>query len=334
MRFDRLFPLRFASFLKLGIIALLTATLAIGCGSQTTPNSSTPSDQAACRAIQHELGEACVPLKPERVVVLDEAILANAIALGIQPIGSTLQPNFFQEKIPPYLIGKVDNDLVSVGAGNQPNLEKILELKPDLIVGFNFGLSYDQLSQIAPTVVIEWQDAGHWQDHLLKAAEALGKTAEAKQLLANYEARVAELQTALDQPPEDIQVSLAYIGGNTPFVRSDIKNSFAGSILADVGLGRPPAQNIVNNDYQIEVSPEQIPSLDGDVLFLQSTADDKGEETWKQMKMHPLWEQLNVVQNDRVYQVDFYTWRFRNILAANGVLDDLFKYLVNNNDKS
>jgi iron complex transport system substrate-binding protein len=127
-------------------------------------------------------------------------------------------------------------------------------------------------------------------------------------------------------------VSLAYIGGNTPFVRSDVKNSFAGSILADVGLSRPSAQDIVKDGYQIEVSPEEIPSLDADVLFLQSVNDEKGEETWTRMKNHPLWQKLQVVQDDRVYQVDFATWRSRNILAANGILDDLFKHLINNND--
>ncbi len=320
-------------WLRTGLIALTTCGLIIGCGG-TTPSPSQTLAPTDCNPIQHQMGKTCVPLQPERVVVLDKAILANAIALGIQPVGSIMQPNFFTEKMPSYLTGKVDKDLASVGIESQPNLEKILELKPDLILGFNFGIAYDPLSQIAPTVIIEWQDAGHWQDHLLKAAEALGKTDEAEQLLAAYDARIAELKTALDQPPETIQVSLAYISGNTPFVRSDVKNSFAGSILADVGLGRPPAQDIVHEDYQIEVGPEQISTLDGDLLFLQSTNDENGEETSQRLKNHPLWQQLQVVQNDHVYQVDFDTWRMRNILAANGVIDDLFKYLVADNDES
>jgi iron complex transport system substrate-binding protein len=74
-----------------------------------------------------------------------------------------------------------------------------------------------------------------------------------------------------------------------------------------------------------------IPSLDGDVLFLYAVDDDKGQETWKILQNHPIWRQLRVVQTNQVYLVDFDTWRMRNILAANGVVDDLFKYLVNGN---
>jgi len=323
---------RISPWLKTWLIALTTCGLMISCGDMV-PSQPQITASVNCRPVQHQMGETCVPLQPERVVVLDETLLANAIALGIHPIGSTLKPNFFTGAMPPFLMGKVNQDLVSIGTQSQPNLEKILELKPDLILGFEFGAAYSTLSQIAPTVIIEWQDAGHWQDHLLKAAEALGKTEAAEQLLADYNDRIVDLRTALDQPPEQIQVSLAYFGGNAAFVRSDLKNSFPGSILADVGFGRPPAQDIVSDDYQIEISPEKIPSLDGDVFFLFAVDDEQGKATQESLKSHPLWQQLEVVQNNRVYQVDFATWRSRNILAANGVLDNLFKYLVNNNDE-
>lgn len=320
-------------WLKTGLVTLITCGLIIGCRGQI-PSQLQVTDPPNCRPVQHALGETCVPLQPERVVTLDQPLLANAIALGIQPVGSTLRPNFFSGEMPPYLAGKVDEDLASIGTASQPNLETILELKPDLILGFDFGIDYDTLSQIAPTVIIEWQDAGHWQEHLLKAAEAVDKVEAAAKLLTDYETRITDLRAAFGQPPENIQVSLAYIGGNTPFVRSDVKNSFAGSILADVGLSRPPAQDIIDDRYQIEISPEKIPNLDGDVLFLFAIDDDQGEETWTRMENHPLWQQLEVVQRNRVYQVDFRTWRMRNILAAQGVIDDLFKYLVIKNDDS
>jgi len=37
------------------------------------------------------MGETCVPKTPQRLVALGPETLGNAIALGIQPIGSTLE---------------------------------------------------------------------------------------------------------------------------------------------------------------------------------------------------------------------------------------------------
>ncbi|WP_324282336.1 iron-siderophore ABC transporter substrate-binding protein [Cyanobacterium aponinum UTEX 3221] len=302
----------------------LIAILTVACHSSDLSNSISKN----CRMIQHKAGETCVPFEPQRVIVLDEPILANAIALGTKPIGATLTSPLFDKNTPPYLVDEVDYTPVSVGSQSQPNIEKILQLKPDLILALEFTNPYDTLSQIAPTVIIEWQDAGHWKAHLLKVAQALGKTFQAQQLLADYNTHIVDLRNALNQPPEQIEVSLAYIGGNTPFIRSDVKNSFSGSILEDVGLARPPSQNIVHPDYQIEISEEMIPSLDADVLFLFAVNDERGKKTWNKLKNHPLWQKLKVVQNNQVYLVDFYNWRSRNIFAANSVIDDLFRYLV------
>lgn len=314
--------------IKQSLLLGLTIFFLTACSSflsQTPPPS--PPTTSDCRVIQHAIGETCVPLNPQRVVVLNQGLLANAIALGVQPIGSVRKATASGLEFPIYLKGKVDDSLESVGTQEQPSLEKIVQLKPDLILGFNFGINYDKLSQIAPTVVIEWKDTAHWKEHFKISAQAMGKAEEAKQLLADYDRRIEQLKAAINSP-EQLQISLAYIGGNTPFVRSDVKNSFPGSILEDAGLGRPPSQNIVNQDHQIELSPEMIPSLDGDVLFLFSVNDDKGQETWNQLKSHPIWQKLKVVQNNQVYLVDFETWRMHNILAANGVIDDLFKHLV------
>ncbi|UKO96864.1 hypothetical protein [Nostoc sp. UHCC 0870] len=43
---------------------------------------------------------------------------------------------------------------------------------------------------------------------------------------------------------------------------------------------------------------------------------------------HPLWKQLNAVQAGKVYKVENSYWGGSGYIAANLVLDDLFKYLV------
>jgi iron complex transport system substrate-binding protein len=253
-------------------------------------------------------------------------MLANALALGVQPVGSTSIYISSGTKFPPYLEDKVDEKLELIGTEEQPNLEKIALLKPDLILGFTYNATDDQLSQIAPTVLIDWNMAGNWKEHLEFVAQTLGKTAEAKQLLEDYNRRIEQFKTAIGDRLAQFQVSLVNGGGNAAFLRSDVKDSFAGAILNDVGLQRPPAQNIKGLD--IEISLETIPQLDGDAIFIMMVSDDKGSQVWNRLQANPLWSQLEAVKQDRVYLVDYSTWRGVNILAAYGVIDDLFKYLV------
>jgi iron complex transport system substrate-binding protein len=66
--------------------------------------------------------------------------------------------------------------------------------------------------------------------------------------------------------------------------------------------------------------------LDGDVIF--AMLDPRSEESFQQFQNHPLWQTLNAVKTNQVYQVDSGYWSFGNLLAANAILDDLFRYLL------
>lgn len=110
-------------------------------------------------------------------------------------------------------------------------------------------------------------------------------------------------------------------------VESDVKNSFAGSVLDAVGLQRPTAQNINAPYGQLSISEEQLEKADGDVLFVSLLANTS-KEAFENIRKKPLWEKLNAVQKHRVYLVDPSTWTGSSLPAANAVLDDLHKYLV------
>ena len=108
------------------------------------------------------------------------------------------------------------------------------------------------------------------------------------------------------------------------------KGSFAGTILEDAGLSRPPAQQ--GKDVQTKISKERILDADGDVMFIwtySNNAEQKAEaETaLQQLQADPLWSKLNVVQKGEVYEVGEH-WLGTGAVAANLVIDDLFEYLV------
>lgn len=309
---------------RLVLLAMLAFVTVTACRPSPLAPVASQSVQPAgdCQIVKHARGETCVPKNPQRVVVLDPGSLGNAIALGVKPVGAAVLGQF-----PPYFQGKVDG-VTSVGTPNQPSLEKILLLKPDLILGDTRIAVYDQLSRIAPTVMTaDWakpEAEDLWKRDLKLHALALGKTTVAEQLLAAYRQRTQELQTRLGDRRWQTQVSI--VNFRRDHVRIYLNDSFAGTILRDAGMPRPPAQNQAG--FVERVSLEAIPKLDGDVLF--AVVGNEKTSLLQQFTAHPLWSQLNAVKAKRIFEVNDETWLYSwHILGANLVLDDLFQYLVN-----
>ena len=121
-----------------------------------------------------------------------------------------------------------------------------------------------------------------------------------------------------------VSVVRFYADGGVEFRNSF---SFPGSVLKDVGLPRPAVQYETNSDntYQ-SVSAERLDLLDGDVIFVALNAGAK--EPFTKFQQDHLWQKLEAVQSDRVFTVDSGYWIFGNVLAANAILDDLEKYLL------
>ena len=106
-------------------------------------------------------------------------------------------------------------------------------------------------------------------------------------------------------------------------------NSFPGSILSDLSLQRPQSQAISKPGGTIEaISEERLELIDGDLLFVLIYADSD-RQMLDNLLNKPLWKKLKAVRNGQVAPVDGFTWGVANPLAANAVIDDLYKYLLN-----
>ncbi|MBW4558805.1 MAG: iron-siderophore ABC transporter substrate-binding protein [Trichormus sp. ATA11-4-KO1] len=288
-----------------------------------SPNfQRTPSTD--CRVIKHILGESCVPTNPQRVLALN--LLDNVLALGIKPVGTTV---WHSGNLLTFLPAEQSQDITSVGLIYQPNIESILKLKPDLILDVYWGQSnYKQLSQIAPVVAAGDGKSIDWKAWLKTYGEALGKQREAESMIEKYNRRIEEFRQQIGEKLSKTHVSLVMSRGGLGY-RNYMKRSFGGQILNDIGLPRPPLQNkdSVNEDISLEL----IPKMAGDVIFLAiGGKDSSNDPSIEKLLNHPLWLQLKAVQEGRVYLVDADAWIYgQGIVAANVVLDDLFKYLIN-----
>ncbi|WP_375477327.1 iron-siderophore ABC transporter substrate-binding protein [uncultured Nostoc sp.] len=294
-------------------------------------DSKSVSSLSQVRVVQHFMGKTIVPAHPQRVVVLSGRCLENALALGIKPIAaSKLFVSQLQRLVGP-LSGIEDVDWLS------PSIEKVLFLKPDLILGMHFHQDiYPLLSHIAPTVLAPPGASGAWKESFAFTASVLGKTKIAQQVMDNYYARLTQLKAKMGDRLNTTLVSVAELRTDALWLWA--KASFSGVILKDAGVARPYSQTLDSQatlslgggPAAYALSNELLSELDGDILFLVSE-DVLGTRdlhpTLEQLKTEPLWSKLKVVQQEKVHEVGFYWVQF-GPLAANRMIDDLERYLV------
>jgi len=309
-------------------IGYLVCWLAVSCASQTAQPTSQGGNLAtpATHRIDHALGSTEVPLHPERVIVMNPAVdLDNLLALGIKPVGVASFTRDRPFAISPYLEKQAEG-IAIVGDLVQPSLEKTLALNPDLIVmDETQRRAYRQLSKIAPTIGLSVR-VSRWQDRFLALAEAVNQVERAEQLLSAYDQQVQAFQQEMGDRLSDIEVS--YIRVRTDGIFLYVKSSLVGRIMDDLGIQRPPAQDVFLNDSpRIPISLEAIEQADGDVLFVFGLEYGDTDETFAQLQTNPLWQQLDAVKADQVQVVTEAYWSFPGIQGAKLLIDDLARYL-------
>ncbi len=201
-------------------------------------NPSLRVEESACTPVKHFAGTTCVPNSFVRLVTLDSVAFEDAIALGVKPIGSV------SSDLPAHLSDRVI-DVKNIGQTGEPNLENVVALKPDLIMGLDsYQQIYTQTSQIAPTVLFEFEHSGQWQEVFQTIGKILGREDTSQQVMDDYRKRLEEFKakmginansSALNHPPK---VSVIRIYPNS--INLYLRDSFPGTVLQDAGLARPP----------------------------------------------------------------------------------------------
>ncbi|WP_354643203.1 ABC transporter substrate-binding protein [Kitasatospora camelliae] len=313
------------------LAATLSTTLLAACGSDASTEgkpaaSAAAGDSAAVypRSVKHAMGTAEIKAQPKKVVVLDSGELDDVTLLGITPVGAVAPHLKTEGGFPSYLKGKVDGTK-DVGPMAEPNLELIASLKPDLILTSKVRHEkvYDKLNAIAPTVMAT-TTGEPWKENIALYAQALGKEAEAKKALDDYQARAARLGEAIKAKYSGKVPTVSvvrFVAGPTRLYQNA---SFSGVVLKDVGLAR----NIQGADVDksmLEVGPELINQADADLVFV-TTSDDPSKTKQAEVQQTAVWQGLNAVKNNRVFTVPDETWMSGiGVQAADEMLKDIAK---------
>ena len=308
---------------------------------------SAAQDAAECepgfRLFDHALlatDPVCIPENPQRIVALDTSA-AELLLFTDKELVATFGVYVKDELIAalPALAGRLEP---AQSLDWPVNLEVLLTLSPDLIAAYtNDTMTYDQLSQIAPTVILDAGIAeGDWKSATEFWSDVFNVPDVYADMAATYDARVAELQAALGDDRADTEVSLVLASSYFNMINTlDAPNGF---ILQDVGLGRPASQALdsdasmaaYGNTTYAMISEEAFDVFDGDVIILftfPALGDEAiaaSDQYLADFQAGPLWQSLSAVRDGRVY-LGSYAWaRANTYLLANAVLDDLFAFLT------
>lgn len=277
--------------------------------------------QADARQMTDALGNTVtLPDAPKRVITLSEIDLDTALTLGVTPVGTI---NGRGQAAPPrYLDGKLPAGIEVVGDIDNPNLETLLELQPDLIL--TGPVKPEQLAilnEIAPTVItFNW--ARPWQESMQRTAQALNKEAEAKAVLERYRARVEEARQRLREHQGE---TLSIVRWNPKGPSYMFKDAFASTVAEDVGLRRPAHQQDRGHTHSMALSLESLELLDADWLVIGTLATSgEAVEAMNQAEQTPAFRQLSAIQARRFGAVDGSLWTsLGGPMAALQVIEDI-----------
>ena len=150
--------------------------------------------------IQHDAGDAVIPRKPERIVVLGEELMELLIPLGVKPVGygssrmSGVRVGGRVEGLTYYRPEEIGPAVFVGDAYTQPNLEAITALKPDLILFWATAPKpvAEALKKIAPTVGWDYNrdEKVGWRRAFTETARMLGRDKQAEEALKRYDAQL------------------------------------------------------------------------------------------------------------------------------------------------
>ncbi|MDQ8737681.1 iron-siderophore ABC transporter substrate-binding protein [Paenibacillus sp. LHD-38] len=298
---------------------------AAGAAETETPAAANNDAAGTSRTIEHAMGTVTLEKKPERVVVLFNGMVDITVALGVKPVGAV--ESWDQKPWYEFLRDKMTG-VENLGDENQPNIEAIIALKPDLIIGTKTRDEkiYPQLEAIAPTIITE--EVFDWKENMKLSAQALYMEEEADKLLADWDQRVADFKQKAGDRLASTEASVIRFekDGSARFYAT----GFAGTIFKELGIGRPQAQIVEGKAVVNITSKEQMEQLDGDYIFdITQIKEDEPSRAAAQTEWtsHPLWASLKGVKNGKYMKVDVVTWNLSaGVLAANSMLDDLYEY--------
>jgi len=262
---------------------------------------------------------AVLPDHPKRIVVLEFLFAESLAALDVTPVGM-VDPDRYRDWIG-YDSGRFIH-VTDVGTRQQPSLEAIARLKPDLIVGVTFrhAALFDVLERIAPTVLFNFNATDrkvNQLDHALKVFDAFasitGRSTAGKKVEQGLQAALAG---------DRARLAAAGLSGKRLAVLQELglqdmywaytTNSMAGGIAQVLGVSLWP--NWPTREGTAFVSSEDLlKQPDMHILLISATGPEVG---LAQKFSSPIWRFVPAWVDGHVALLPRNIWGFGGPMSA------------------
>ncbi|UJP09297.1 ABC transporter substrate-binding protein [Microbacterium sp. KUDC0406] len=240
-----------ASARALAALPLAAVLLLASCASTPAEGDDKPAAKTGVSTSAHtvktDYGDVKIPASPQRVVVLNYALAGYLYDLDV-PVTATIPEDadgtgeysdFWADD------AKADSTEFLPWSVDGFDLEAILALDPDLIIGGGWGFPlfqaaqvYDDLSDIAPTVLVSGKYR-NWQEQFeFLAVDVFEQDDVYTDAVEQYDARVDEVADAIT-PPEGPTATLAMTADQTTYVY--YADEALTGVLDSVGIETDPS---------------------------------------------------------------------------------------------
>lgn len=320
------------------ILLCLVVLFIAGCssGSGTKEGASSGNEQAdkaqnqdtGIRTIEHSMGTAELKGTPKKIVVLEWTYAEDLLALGVEPTGVADVEGYKK-----YVNAKPElpANVVDVGTRQEPSLELITSLKPDLIIAENFRVkdTYDKLKEIAPTVVFDNYSKEASKDQyatmeksFLTVADIVGKKKEGEQVISDlqntYDDAKAKLKAAGKENAKYALIQ-GFSNQDAAVMLLYADNSIAAGALKRAGFANAyQPDTLLEDGYSQSTVESLVPVQDANLLY---TVQDDDNIIEKQMKNNAVWKGLTFVKENRMYSLGGDMWVYGGPLSAKILVD-------------
>lgn len=229
-----------------------------------------------------------------RIVSLSPSVTETLYAIGAEDklVGRDRYSTY-----PP----EVENDLPEdVGGGMNPNIEMIIGLEPDVIMGWYWSeTALSSIEDKIPCIYFDPTSFNGILDNILVIGLVADKLSEAEALVADMQSR-ADAVTAITDELNSTQRPRVYIEVGTDLMTVGGPNSVNELIFMAGGVniaGDEPLRNpLLSSEYIINKNPE--------VILLIEEMGGSHITSIEEVKARDGWGSIDAVQKDRIYAVE------------------------------
>lgn len=281
------------SVLKTILATCMASMILVGCS-----NTSTVEEKSKTVTVTDVRGEVEIPENPERIVDLSGNSDILSI-LGYKVIGTANSDAYDYTKFPTYLEETLKGaTILGYSMQDTIDVEAIMNLDPDLIVISTVQEKmYDQLSEIAPTVMIKLE-ALDWKEDVKSLAKVFNKEEAANTWLENYDKKSKEVGDKIKETYGKDTTYLSFLASGGQFYVFD-GAGFGNVLYEDLGLAKPEGMPEQNDISLPVVTYEGLASIKSDYIFVIATDEDL-----KVLEESGVWNNLPQVKEGKVVKLD------------------------------